>query len=353
MAIKIYPNRIEFERYSLVINETGFVVTSNADPTNTSAYGTFTAADTGIGGLFQGTVAGYVSQGGAPTVISSECIEKFPFSTTFTTASNACCSISKRFKTTGNSSKQHGYMSGGYGLSLPPSSTTCIDKFPFATNSNSTGVGTLVTGRSSGAGISSREFGYTTSGVAAAWPTPLPIVNCIDKFPFVTDVNAIGVGILACTRSASAGHASTICGYISQGSGPPGVLNNVEMFAFASDVGGVSLGTLCCSKTGPAGFSSSTHGYAAGGEASIAPSFRTDVDKFPFSTGFTASLVGTLTQGRSGIAGHSSSTNGFASGGSTPSAVATIDKLAFSNDSSSTSAGSLNIARYYASGHQI
>jgi hypothetical protein len=91
-----------------------------------------------------------------------------------------------------------GYTSGGYartppGLPAPASPVTrrnIIEKFPFATNANSTDIGDLTAARSSLSGQSSTLSGYTSGGYVG------PASNVIEKFPFAADANATDVGDL-------------------------------------------------------------------------------------------------------------------------------------------------------------
>ena len=98
-------------------------------------------------------------------------------------------------------------------------------------------------------------------------------------------------------------------------------------------------------------------GFSSAGYSLAAADISNRIDKTIFSSGGNSACVGQLCNNRGSSSGQSSSTHGYTSGGSNAGPVYVksdvIDKLAFSNDSSSTSAGSLNIARYYASGHQI
>ena len=82
----------------------------------------------------------------------------------------------------GASSITHGYMLGGHG-----SPQTEIDKFPFATDSDSTDVGDLHTGEAYASATSSLTHGYMAGGGH-------PQINNIQKVSFTTDGNATDVG---------------------------------------------------------------------------------------------------------------------------------------------------------------
>ena len=79
--------------------------------------------------------------------------------------------------------------------------TNVIDKFPFSSDADATDVGDLSVARGIASGQSSRTHGYTSGGADA---TPAPS-NVIDKFPFSSDDNATDVGDLTVSRYGSAG----------------------------------------------------------------------------------------------------------------------------------------------------
>jgi len=86
-------------------------------------------------------------------------------------------------------------------------------------------------------------------------------------------------------------------------------------------------------------FQGSNYGFTAGGYTSSGT-----IDKFAFSSNTTASDHGDLSQSRSALSGQSSSTDGFSSGGgdTAGSAVDTIDKFSFSSNTTATDHGNLS-----------
>ena len=87
-------------------------------------------------------------------------------------------------------------MAGGYGNNF-------LDKFPFATDSNSTNIGCLSSLSMGGqAGVSSTTNGYSLGGYS---PVTLVATACIFKYPFSSDSNASCVASLRAGVSVPAG----------------------------------------------------------------------------------------------------------------------------------------------------
>ena len=95
------------------------------------------------------------------------------------------------------SSDTNGYSAGG---DFPPSVDT-IDKFPFATNVQSSLVGELLNPNFGPTGQSSTTHGYASGGLI---PSPA-LTDTIQKFPFATDNVITDVGNLTVARRNLAG----------------------------------------------------------------------------------------------------------------------------------------------------
>jgi hypothetical protein len=303
------------------------------------------ASEGGGGGgyTFQGSVSGYNSGGDLGPI--SNVIDKFPFSSDSNATDVGDLNESK-YSSAGQSSTTSGYTSGGASPGLPGGIySNVVDKFPFAADSNATDVGDLTQGRYHTTGQSSSESGYTSGGGASGGVKS----NVIDKFPFSTDGNASDVGDLTVSRHKSAGQSSSTSGYTSGGYSSPGPrVNTIDYFSFASDSNAIDWGDLSIANRGSsAGQSSTTHGYTSGGfyELDI-------IDKFPFASAANASDVGNLTESRYLVAGQSSANNGYTSGGA-PGPVNTIDKFPFATDANATDVGDLTQARQSTAGQQV
>jgi hypothetical protein len=207
-------------------------------------------------------------------------IDKFPFTSGFTTATDVGNLTAVRTTTSGQSSipNGYGYNTGGGNV---------IEKFSFTSDGNSTSVGNTLTSREYATGQSSATHGYTSGNY--------PITTDIDKFPFSSDGNSTDVGDLTVGRGGNFGQSSATHGYTAGGYSPAGNDDPIDKFSFTSDGNATDVGDLSVARQNGAGSSSTTHGYSAGG---YGPGTSNIIDKFPFSTDANATDVGDLTLGR-------------------------------------------------------
>ena len=310
---------------------------------------------------FQGSTSGYSSGGTDPgaTLDHKNIIQKFPFSSD-ANATDVGDLVSPRAYASGQSSKNHGYSTGGN--REPPTFgqiANIIEKFPFSSDDNATDVGDLTQKREKSAGQSSAFHGYASGGGGASPTTTF--YTTVDKFPFGSDTNATDVGDLTVARSSTGGQSSPTHGYTSGGRifnyGPfaPSVeyKNEIDKFPFSVDAANATdVGDLSSTESGM-GQSSTTHGYHTGGAT---PPYTNLIDKFPFSSDANATDIGDLTQKRFAGSGQSSTTHGYTSGGAAPpysSPHNIIDKFPFSSDTNATDVGDLTESFYANAGHHV
>jgi len=294
---------------------------------------------------FQGSNFGYVSGGKHPFLNYANYIDKFPFASDGNTTDHGDLTVGRR-SAAGQSSSTHGYTSGG---EPQPSAGNVIDKFLFSSNANATNVGDLTLSIEEPAGQSSigNGYGYTSGGNATT--------DRIEKFPFSTDANATDIGNLTLARWGVAGQSSSTHGYTSGGRNP--VVTNLDVdgidkFSFATDGDATDVGNLTVARRGVAGQSSSTHGYTSGGLASLPVTAHSNIiDKFPFASDGDATDVGDLTVARWQLAGQSSTTHGYSAGGLPSNTV--IDKFPFTSDDNATDVGDIaSLGRTLLTGQQ-
>ena len=193
----------------------------------------------------------------------------------------------------GNSTS-NGYGIGGY-KHPPYIGYSKVEKFPFATaTTDATNVGDLLTAGGYGQGAS-RSF---THCYVAGGQNPLSTDrNNIEKFPSSADASASDVGDL--TQSGNAAGNTDLTGGQGYASGrytvPGAVTSTVDKFPFSSDTNASDVGDLTQARGYVAGHSSTTHGYVSGGTTGSSSNV---IDKFPFTTDENSSDVGDLTQAR-------------------------------------------------------
>lgn len=255
------------------------------------------------------------------------------------------------------------YLVGGLalsGLELGP-----ISKYPFASDTNATNVGTLghdwIAGASSQA---SASHGYL-GGALVPGTGPAAVAGVaveIFKFPFATTTvaavqtggtlqqnlyNTLYVGSYARGGSSSYTHAYSH-GVTGGGAYPAGAPRTIQKFPFAIESGTASIvGELTVSRDVNTGHTSSTHGYTSGGSTT-----QNVIDKFPFTSDGNATDVGNLMPaGTQQHSGHSSTTDGFtAGGGDFGSTQNNIKKFSFSSDGNTTDVGTLITSKFFVTG---
>lgn len=181
---------------------------------------------------------GYQSGGAVPGVPAIyNTIDRFPFASDTNATSVGTLSVT-RYVCFGQSSQSYGYTSGGLAGTITPTITysNVIDRFPFATSTtNATNVGTLTLARQNASGQNSGEYGYSSGGIT----TPGAFTDTVDRFPFAADTgNASDVGNLTVIRCWTSGQSSVDYGYASGGLTPAAPLNLmsdvIDRWPFAS-----------------------------------------------------------------------------------------------------------------------
>jgi len=323
---------------------------------------------------FQGSVSGYVS-GGFISPSVTNVIEKFSFATDGNATDVG--DLTQARTTSGQSSSVSGYSTAGR-TAVPPftfSFSTRRDKFPFATDTNSSNIGDSLESSTGNKGHSSSAHGYSSAGViertdsfdVPSGPAPQePQTNRairitrVEKFPFATDSDVMGTSNLRTVRSGHSEHSSDVSGYVGGGDSPAPpaeppfqATRNIEKFPFSFDAVATSVGDLLNKYSALSGQSSTVSGYSSGAFFIPTPGSTVNViQKFPFSTDTNASDVGDLTEARHSASGQSSTVSGYTSGGA-PSVRNTIDKFPFSTDTNASDVGDLTEAKSGGAGHQI
>ena len=228
----------------------------------------------------------------------------------------------------------YGYATGSYGHAA-------AQKFPFATQTNSTTVGTLTIARGDGAGCSSDTYGYLAGGYQ---PSPAGKSNIIDKMAFATDADFTDVGDLTVAQNTlSGGCSSATHGYTLLGMTAGGTQNNLEKFSFTTDGNSTDVGDFSDDKGGGATVTSETQGYAAGGIGSIPETTTNRIERFDFASDGNFTDHGDLSDAYYSSGGAGSTTHGYIVGGQrVPSPHCNnIDKFAYASNTTSTDIGDM------------
>ena len=266
--------------------------------------------------------------GSGPSPLNNRRIESFPMANPAGLAIDIGDLTVMGFESAGQSSATDGYSSGSY--TFPPSFTTArIDRFPFTSPfTNATNIGDLSQQRKEGDGASSSTDGYTAGGSSSA-PEPPPgpasaTYDVIDRFPFSSPfTTATNIGALAVARNDGSGASSSTDGYQMGGDESPSTRSNrIEEYPFSAPfVNATDIGDLTKIAGKTTGHYSTTDAFIAGGRGSdpspdpLVEFFN--VDRFPFSTPFTtATDIGDLDRPLYWGAGTSDADNdGYIAGG--------------------------------------
>jgi len=192
-------------------------------------------------------------------------------------------------------------------------------------------------------------------------------VSTVDRIDFSNDSPSASVrGSLIISRRNLAATGNSNYGWFGGGLVFPFSYNTVERINFSNDSVSVSprgplsspfgtarLGATSGQAKGPAIKLAKTAGYGwfGGGFAPSVPGRVATVDRIDFSNdSTTASPRGSLSQARYALAATGNSNYSWFGGGTTGSTVATVDRINFSNDSATALArGPLSSARGYLS----
>ena len=228
------------------------------DTTSTFVYPLATRR-VGQGGSAQSLDHGYIFAGtGSFFSDRSERIDRHPFGSVNSSTDVGNLANSENVNVSGCSSISHGYSTGGAGNPFTATQRNIIQKWPFASAStNASDVADLAYTTSDASGHSSADNGYVCSGVVnqptAYFNSSLATSNDIQKFPFAVDNNATDVASLVQTRRLSTGFSGATHGFIAGGytaaplpwDGTPPVnpppsykmtaISHSEKFSFASD----------------------------------------------------------------------------------------------------------------------
>ena len=257
---------------------------------------------------FQSDTHGYTAGGqlpGAPAVNELLRVEKLNFaSNTQSVVGNI--SNWEMEGNNGTNSETHGYTIGqaGYSYANPGN----MQKLAFASDGVMSNVGHAynggqVIGSSYSVNNSAMHASYThgyrsggnTNGSNSTGTGPMA---SIEKWSFATDSNSVNVGDMAKgDDNLGSGGSSNSHGYIMGGAAPHSITGNAhenyEKFSFSSDGNSTSIGSLFHGEQAGSGTSSLTHCYMAGGGH---PQIDT-IQKGSFETDTSMTNVGNMTGG--------------------------------------------------------
>jgi hypothetical protein len=237
------------------------------------------------------------------------------------------------------SSNFYGYFGGGG--AFPPPFVTTIDRIDFSNEVTSASGYNLTQGRSGLAACSSSSYGYFGGGKSPGY------TGTIERIDFSNDTTSPVTDTLTESRGNFAACSSSSYGYFGGGRNPSFVAT-LDRIDFSNEVTSAPGYNLTQARGFISACSSNSYGYFGGGSnPSLSPDYADTIDRIDFSNEVTsAPVTDTLTQARSGLAACSSSSYGYFGGGFVPPGVATVDRIDFSNEVTSAPGYNLTQARY-------
>jgi hypothetical protein len=194
---------------------------------------------------------GYAAAGYDAVGLSS-LIQKYSF-TIDGVSTNVGNLLSVRDMACGISSLDYGFVASGAGAPNQYGNESQIDKFSFVSDGNSTYYGWNFVGKKGAAGLFSTTDGYIAAGQTHP-PTGIGHRSDVQKFPFATESNTTTIGDLTYVLLQPAGSSSMEYGYVSGGQGPTGVSSRMSRFVWASTVTDETIGNLAVGGWGQSGY---------------------------------------------------------------------------------------------------
>jgi hypothetical protein len=288
------------------------------------------------------------------TTYTESSIERIDYSNDSSTASiRGPLSLARfGFAATGNSN--YGWFGGG-APAPGPANVATVDRIDFSNDSSTASFrGPLSSARYSMKATGNSNYGWFGGGRAGS---PIANTSTVDRIDFSNDSPlALARGPLSSARYGMGATGNSNYGWFAGGGSSP-IVSTVDRIDFSNDSTSASVrGSLVAIRYGGLGATAnSNYGWFGGGFAPGATRTAT-VNRVDFSNDTaTSSPRGSLSLARTSVSATSGVLNirrqkagnfGWFGGGS-PGPVATVERIDFSNDSSTTSPrGPLSSARY-------
>ena len=222
------------------------------DGNSVSRIGALTTVSYRLAGANSAT-HGYAA-GGYDAVSLSSLIQKYSF--TIDGISTAVGNLlNAKDMACGISAPYAGYAASGSGPYFDNSGQELfIDKWSFVSDGNATFQGWNNINKKSSAGLFSTTDGYIAAG--QAHPPVAYYYSVVQKFPFATEVDSTNIGDLTYALLAPAGSSSMEYGYVSGGNmlAPAGATVRMSRFVWASTVTDETIGNLAVGGWGQSGY---------------------------------------------------------------------------------------------------
>ena len=202
------------------------------------------------------SVHGYVCGGTTayPYAVTNT-IQRYSFATDGNAVDHNADLYTTRNSGFGVNHADYGFTGGGYSGNNDTPALTSIDRFPFASSTNATDWADISEKKVRSAGLSSTTHGYIAAAYQYNDASPNAYSNEIEKFPFASQSNSTDVGdLLEIGDEGVAGHSTATYGYVSaMYKYPETYLNRIERFSFSSDGNSTDVGDMTVARYGGRG----------------------------------------------------------------------------------------------------
>lgn len=224
-----------------------------------------------------------------------------------------------------------------------------IDKLAFDTETCTALSAKMTTGRSVGAGATSRLKGFTTGGYNGQGGGAS--YNSIDQVQYLSETWATMTSSIATPRANVGSFWSPESMYIIGGNTSTGTYyDEIDGMRYTTETRINPSTTLSGVKAQIAGLQTEFVGYACGGYIPSPAGGVNTIEKFLFSDESISTSSSTLPVATRFMAPACSSTKGYLMGGFTTAAVNTIKTLNFSDETTTTISATFDVAFYLACG---
>ena len=296
---------------------------------------------------------GYFVGGFAPPYVNT--IDRLDFSSETVSLPGNNLTLGTGFITTASSSN-YGYLAGGY--TFPPAVLrSYIQRLDFSVETVETTSGNLTQAKYGAGGVFNSNYGYFGGGIT---PT---VISTIDRLDFITETASSPDSDLTQARRYISGVSNSIYGYFVGGSFTPSPLpatsrNTIDRIDFSNETVSLPGNNLTEDRSEHTSISavqsqrpkgSKSYGYFVGGvqqpSPTAIPSIVSIIDRLDFSNETTSLPGNDLPQVRSTLAMTTSPSYGYIIGGNQPTTLSTIDRLDFFNETVSTPGNNLTKER--------
>ena len=272
----------------------------------------------------------------------------------FASASNGIANVGTLSTTRNGPNTNHSWTHAFISAGAANNYDTTIETFAFASDGACTNWADMAAHTQYGYGCGSSDkdggYGYLNGGRRTSGSGPSYTTNKVSRFPFASQSNATNIGTLQMWQDCPGNTVDRVNGYANYHGGHDAGANSTPSYnyryAFSSSVSSSQFSNMLAGNWHyyGEGSQSATDGFLAGGyEPSTANYTAAQIQQHSFASLSNSALWGSLTHGRYGSACHSSPDHGWSTHGMAGSGwnQNCLDKFSFASAGNSTDVGDM------------